>query len=131
MQKLILLVDDDQDEFLILNEAVEMAGLPCYCLWANGADRAERLLQHILPDLILIDYNMPVTNGMACLRNIRKMYNLRQVPIVMYSNHINDTTREQARNEGAVCMQKTASIEQLVKHLSILAGEGKAISNFA
>jgi CheY-like chemotaxis protein len=129
MQKLILLIDDDQEELFILQKAVEMAGLNHYCLWADSMTRAEKLMQEIMPDLILIDYNMPFTNGLDCLDKIRKMDLFHQVPIAIYSNSIDDRTRRLADAQGASCVEKPASILQLIQYLKKISEEGKVLHN--
>jgi CheY-like chemotaxis protein len=127
MQKQILLIDDDKDEFYILHQAIQLAELSHICMWAGDMAHAELLLEQVLPDMILIDYNMPVTNGIQCLGKIRQMNKLHQVPVVIYSNYINDVTRQQATAQGASCMEKPASMLQLVQFMIRLNGEGKVL----
>lgn len=128
MEKLILLVDDDPDEFFILQQAVSQSDLGYHCMWAESAAKADALLHQWLPDLILIDYNMPVTNGIICLQNIRTLHKLADVPIVMYSTHISDVTRELALTRGASCLQKPSTVSQLVQYLISFSGAGKAFN---
>lgn len=128
MQKMILLIDDDKEELLILDQAFQMAGLPYSCVWASGMDRARQLLKEILPDFILIDYNMPVTNGIECLEQVRNLPGIDKVPIAMYSSYISDETRTQAMARGAsFCIQKTPSISLLITSLRKTLGEGKLL----
>lgn len=127
-QKMILLIDDDQEEFHILNHALQVAGLPHSCIWANGIERATQLLCEVLPDYIFIDYNMPKENGLACLEKIRKIKAIQDVPVVFYSNSIDETTRLQARERGAsFCMEKPNSLSKLVANLIDIMGEGKLL----
>lgn len=130
MQKLILLIDDDEDELDILNQAIQLAGIDYGCVGANGIDQAEALLQQIQPNLVLVDYNMPKVNGIACLIRLRKIDKLREVPIILYSNHISEVSREQARTQGASCLQKPGSLSELVKYLLKIANEGGVIQSF-
>lgn len=127
MQKLLLLIDDDQDEYFILNQAIQLSGLTYYCVWANSPSRAKALLQEMQPDLILVDYNMPGANGLECLDMIRRMYGMGQVPTVMYSSHITKITQELALTKGATCYQKPGDIWQLVQYLSKVIVKGNMI----
>lgn len=75
----ILLVDDEQDfrdPIVFWLEAkgytVRMAG--------NGQD-AIKLLEEEMPNIILLDINMPVMNGIDTLRHIRDKYN--SLPVIM------------------------------------------------
>jgi DNA-binding NtrC family response regulator len=127
MQKLILLIDDDEEEFFILNQAFQMAGIPSYCMWANSAERAQKLLQEVMPDFVFIDYNMPRVNGIACLEQMRSLSNMRKVPVIIYSNHIDQQVIEQALSKGALSMQKPDSMLKLAKQLINIIGEGKLV----
>jgi len=121
MIKSILLIDDDADEIGILNEALEMTGNDSRCDWAEGAEKAYDLLQMRQPDLILLDYNMPGSNGLSCLEQLRKRKELQHIPIVMYSTYIDRSLQQEAMNKGAFrCIQKTTSVLDLVNELKQL-----------
>jgi CheY-like chemotaxis protein len=119
--KSILLIDDDADEINILTEAVAMTGTSSTCDWAQGAVMAYGLLKTSLPDLILLDYNMPGYDGLICLEELRKDEVLRHIPIVMYSTYIDYGIKKEAMAKGAFqCIQKTTSVNDLVEELKKL-----------
>ena len=120
MQKLILLIDDDKDEFEILNMAIQLARLPHLCIWAESSDRAEVLLQQVLPDLIFIDYNMPKVNGLMCLKRLRQLAKLDNTEIILYSNSISDVSRELALTQHASYFQKPFFLNDLVNYLKTI-----------
>lgn len=121
MVRSILLIDDDADEIEILNEAVEMVGSDSTCDWAEGAEMAYGVLRVSRPDLILLDFNMPVHNGLVCLEEIKKKKELRHIPVIMYSTCIDNTLQQEAMNKGAFrCIQKPISVYDLVKELRTL-----------
>lgn len=121
MQRNILLVDDDRDEIGILSEAIEMAGIDSKCQWAKGAENAYEIVRQYVPDLILVDYNMPGINGMSCMRNIREIVGNADVPILLYSTYIDHAMRKEALSTGANgCIQKTFSVTDLGKALRSL-----------
>lgn len=126
---MILLIDDDQEELHILSQALQVAELPHSCVWAMDTERAAKLLkEEILPDYIFIDYNMPKENGIACMQQIRKIENIQEVPIILYSNTINEMTRKEALSKGAsFCLEKPGSFSKLVEHLIRIMGEGNLI----
>lgn len=66
-QKLVLLIDDDPDEIEIYNYAISSLTFPGLCMQAYNRDIAMNLLDHITPDLIIIDYSIPVKNGLEAL----------------------------------------------------------------
>jgi DNA-binding response OmpR family regulator len=118
MHKLILLIDDDYDEYFILREALHITGSGD-CIWACGLEQAMQLLENVLPDYIFIDYNMPRKNGLECIGEIRQLITLQQVPLVMYSTNISESMATQAREKGAAyCLQKPTSFTVLTRQLS-------------
>ena len=120
MEKTVLLIDDDEEEFLILNEAADFVNVPLYCVWANSAHRAIELLGDLSPDLIMIDYNMPEMNGIDCLGLIRQQERLNSVPIVLYSNADSTMTQPLAAAHGIICVPKSGTVEQLAGYLNWL-----------
>jgi CheY-like chemotaxis protein len=127
MQKLILLIDDNKEEFKVLIQTIQLAGQSHICMWAGNIPHAERLLQQMLPDMILINNDMPATNSIACVEMIRKMKNLRQVPVAIYSNHFNELSLQKAEEHHAFCVQKPDSLLNLVQYLMKFCGENKAL----
>ena len=127
-----MLIDDDHDELIILDQAFQQAGMPFSCVWASGWDRARQLLTQIKPDYIFIDYNMPKINGIECLEKVKLVPGVDKVPIIMYSSDFSESTRLQAFAKGATsCIQKTPSIQMLIKYLRRIVGECKLLPSFA
>ena len=57
---LVLFVDDDSDESYLFNEALEQTGFEVDLNRAtNGNDLMSTLSQEPLPDLVILDINMP------------------------------------------------------------------------
>jgi CheY-like chemotaxis protein len=81
MMKLVLVIDDEFSIVETLGEVLEWEGYRLASA-ANGkaglqAARAER------PDLILLDYMMPVMDGLQMLRALRADPALASVPVIM------------------------------------------------
>lgn len=100
----ILLADDDTDdrEFFteVMNESIPEATVTAV---NNGSELIRVISDNSrrLPDIIFLDLNMPCKNGQECLREIKKMQKLKNIPIVMYSTSSNKNDVENAYNEGA------------------------------
>lgn len=91
----VLLIDDSEDDVLLACEAFERAGLsaPLYVLhtgeeaiqYLRGEGRYANRAEHPLPDLILLDLNMPRIGGLEVLRWIRQQPGIRGIPVVVLS----------------------------------------------
>jgi CheY-like chemotaxis protein len=46
----------------------------------------------IIPDLIFMDVNMPLMNGLECLEQMRKDSGTKLTPVVIFSNNFNTST---------------------------------------
>lgn len=120
-----MLIDDDQDELAILKEALKMVNVEASCVWANGGEHAMRMLNHIVPDAIFIDINMPLMDGLTCLAKLKKNSKLVDIPMVMYAPFITNDMLVNAMENGAACfIQKPGRIEQLAKELDVFFKTG-------
>ena len=81
-QGIILIADDNQVAFTIVADFLIAHGYAVVPP-ANGEEAMQQLLAH-RPDVILMDVQMPVIDGITATRNIRKLadHKLAAVPIV-------------------------------------------------
>jgi two-component system, OmpR family, phosphate regulon response regulator PhoB len=77
----ILVVEDEPaiQELLALN--LEHAGHHVVC--AGNVEEAARLVQHALPDLILLDWMLPGQSGASYARHLRQDERTKSVPIIL------------------------------------------------
>jgi CheY-like chemotaxis protein len=88
----ILVADDDYEDFSTLKEAFGELEVPpsLECL-ENGRELVNRLADGTgdksgsIPDLILLDLNMPKMDGVQALEKIRQMSWLNRVPVLVYT----------------------------------------------
>jgi two-component system cell cycle response regulator DivK len=95
----ILLVEDTEDNRFMMRRLLEMAGYQV--IEATNGEEAVRLAQSERPKLILMDLSLPVIDGLAATRAIRKLDGFGQVPIIAVSAH--DTSDFQADALAAGC----------------------------
>ena len=86
----ILLVDDDDDDLLLLQEAFDTIGASFHLLEARNGLEALQCLDQLkglgaLPDLIVLDVNMPRMDGKQTLGAIKQDAYLSTVPVVALS----------------------------------------------
>ena len=81
----LLIAEDDPDDRLLLEEAMqEVEGDHSVVFSSDG----EALLQHLretnaLPDLILLDLNMPRMNGFEALIELKRSPRLQAIPVII------------------------------------------------
>jgi CheY-like chemotaxis protein len=119
--KSILLVDDDNDDQLLFQEALEEVADVVHCfISCNGIDALEKLnsAETSLPDLIIMDVNMPIVNGIECLRAIKKSETLKAIPVIMYSTSCSQECEDDCLNSGAAgYMEKPSCYLLLCKQI--------------
>jgi two-component system, OmpR family, response regulator VicR len=78
MEKRILVVDDEKPIADILQFNLKKEGYDVYC--AYDGNEALRMVEEIMPDLILLDIMLPQRDGMEVCREVRKKH---EMPIIM------------------------------------------------
>jgi CheY-like chemotaxis protein len=81
--KTIVIVDDESGLADILSAALLNVGYRVHTAW-NGALGLEAIAAHS-PDLVILDYTMPVLDGAGVLAAMQANRNLASVPVVMMS----------------------------------------------
>jgi len=79
----IMVIDDDVDDQLILKDYFNVAGIPEHevCFFANGRSGIEYLAgkkTDALPEVIVLDMNMPIMNGVQTLLYLKQDPALRK-----------------------------------------------------
>lgn len=79
----ILLVDDNDDTCLVFNMIVQRLGFAC----ARASNGSEALVeaQRLQPDIIFMDYMMPIMDGLEASRLIKAQTLLEPIPIIFYT----------------------------------------------
>jgi len=83
--KNIFLIEDDKDDQDFFTEALsEIENANLFAIANNGKEAIEKLKNSaILPDLIFMDINMPLMNGIECLISVSKNSLTKNIPVVM------------------------------------------------
>ena len=95
----ILLVEDTEDNRFMMRRLLEMSGYRV--VEATNGEEAIKLAESERPQLILMDLSLPVIDGLAATRSIRRLDGLKEVPIVAVSAH--DTSDFQGEALAAGC----------------------------
>jgi len=97
--KTILLVEDTEDNRFMMRRLLEMSGYAV--IEATNGEEAVPLAESERPQLILMDLSLPVIDGLAATRAIRKLDGFKETPIVAVSAH--DTSDFQSEALAAGC----------------------------
>ena len=90
----LLLADDDKDDCLLFQEALEELGVPAKLRVVSDGDHLMRLLEmcgdeapkaDALPLIIFLDLNMPRKNGFECLTAIKQSGRFKDIPVIIFS----------------------------------------------
>ena len=113
----ILLADDDNDDTFLFQEALEQ--IPIYTrldIAENGIELMQTLKSYpIAPDIIFLDMNMPVKNGLECLSEIRNSDQYKHIPVIMLSTSVANYLLESAYQGGAnLYIQKPTNFSGLI-----------------
>jgi two-component system cell cycle response regulator DivK len=92
MAKTILVVEDNEQNRTLVKDVLEYHGYLVIDA-ANGADGVALAREH-LPDLILLDIQMPVMNGFAALQAMRNDPASRGVPVIALTSFAMKGDRE-------------------------------------
>ena len=99
----ILLVEDNEGDIVLTTEAFEEADFKSNLIVARNGKEAlnylsmeDRTTSLNLPDLILLDINLPLLNGIEVLNHIKQNKYTRHIPVIILttsssSNDINAT----------------------------------------
>ena len=91
----IMLVEDNISDQVMVERALEDGKIACdLTILSNGQKALESLREMVLldtlPDLILMDINMPVLDGKQTLQEIRTDAELKLLPVVMLTTSNRD-----------------------------------------
>ncbi|MDO6760385.1 response regulator [Tamlana sp. 2_MG-2023] len=100
----IVLADDDDDDRMLFSEAIdEIAIQTKLMLFNHGQELMDYLTsaEIVLPNLIFLDLNMPIKNGLQCLKEIRSNPLLKDLCVAIYSTSSSEVDIEETFLNGA------------------------------
>ena len=94
----VLLVEDTEDNRFMMRRLLEMSGYRV--VEAMNGEEAVQLARAESPQLILMDLSLPVIDGLAATRLIRKVPALQATPIIAVSAHDTSDFQDEAVEAG-------------------------------
>jgi two-component system, cell cycle response regulator DivK len=98
MKGKILIIEDNEQNLYLLRYILEDGGYEVFSAWDGQEGIA--LAASILPDLILLDIQLPVMDGYTVARKLRENPDLADTPIVAVTSYAMPGDREKAMEAG-------------------------------
>ena len=116
--KEVWVVDDDEEMARAVSLMLQLLDYTAKH-FTNPRPAAQALLAGKLPDLLILDINMPEVSGLDMLEFLRRRPEWKDLPIIMLSSEAADVMVEKALKLGAdAYTMKPVTIEELEKAMS-------------
>ena len=116
-KRTILIVDDEVGILEVLESILGDAGFAVVSA-INGQDALTRM-QKTVPDLVIVDFMMPLLDGAGVIKAMRADKRLRAVPVLLASALPEKTISERC-NSYNVFLRKPYKTERLMEEISRL-----------
>lgn len=118
-QAAILIVEDDEANAVYLTEVLEQAGF-CNISHVKDGEAGLSAVHASVPDIVILDINMPKVNGYEFCTAVRKQEPLKHMPILVQSGAIDDNKLTKAFLSGATdFIHKPVNNEELLARLCV------------
>lgn len=94
----ILIIESSIDTRLLVSLSLQGTGY--YTMTAACGEEAMQIAKHAIPDVILMDLDMPQRDGFGATRRLRQMPELRHVPVVAVTAYPAEGLKQAARDVG-------------------------------
>ena len=113
----VYLADDDADDRFLFKEALMEVRNNVKITMLNNGEQLMKCLDEQnshYPNLIFLDLNMPLKNGIECLEEMKKDDSLKNIPVIIFSTSNQKETINQVYIKGATYyMCKPDNFEKL------------------
>jgi two-component system chemotaxis response regulator CheY len=117
---LALVVEDSKTIRMILIKYLQKMNIQVVEA-ANGLEGLERLKEMAPPDLVLVDWNMPVMNGIDFIRAVRELHIYDPLPLIMVTTNSESDYVGTAMDAGAnEYIQKPCTFDALREKIELL-----------
>jgi CheY-like chemotaxis protein len=118
VSKRITIIDDDSEDIDFLRSAILAVDPSVKCTAFSSVQEALAYMStdKLPPDVIFVDYNMPVFNGIECLQIFRALRVLNYTSYVAISSHMPPEMEEAFLHHGvSYAFEKPTSIQDYHK----------------
>ncbi|MBN1491465.1 MAG: response regulator [Phycisphaerae bacterium] len=120
----ILVVDDSATTRTMVARTLAMGGVPIGQVHqaSNGREGLDTLDRERI-DIVFVDINMPVMNGIEMIDTLRQKPELAAMPIVVISTESSETRIDEVRRKGVEFIHKPFTPERVHEVMQSLLGE--------
>ena len=122
MPKTILIVEDNEKNLKLFREII--ASLGYQTLIAREGEEGIRLAKENIPDLILMDIQMPVIDGREAFRILKAYPMTRDIPVIALTSYAMRGDKEMFLGEG-FCdyISKPIDVKKFMNTIKSILGE--------
>ncbi|WP_324699841.1 DNA-binding response regulator [Novosphingobium sp. RL4] len=114
----VLVVDDTQESLRFLTDTLESSGISV--LVATSGEAALQLLDHVVPDLVLMDAVMPGLDGFETTRAIKALPARAHVPVIFMTGLTESEHVVHALDSGGVdYLRKPIVVDELLARVRV------------
>ncbi len=95
----ILVIEDEPSQVELLSYNLKSQGYSV--ITANDGERGVERARQEAPDLVLLDWMLPLLSGIEVCRQLRRMEQTRQIPIIMLTARSEENDRVRGLDVGA------------------------------
>ncbi len=99
-RKIVLIVEDSPVQALALVKVLECEKLNVLC--ASNGKAGLSMAQNFLPDIIILDIQMPEMDGLEVCKQLKIDPRTNAIPVVLLTAHMQESVFQTAIEEGAV-----------------------------
>lgn len=123
------IVDDDVEDIVILKDGIEESDSKFLVQYFTDSKEALTHLQSCqdIPDIIIVDYNMPGMNGLVFIEYLRSMPEFDNCPVLMYSTEagrISEAIKSKYRFHTAAKVCTSKDLQKTVQWIFELVRNG-------
>ena len=116
----VLLVEDSNSDELLFRKAVSVCSEEVVIESLNDADKVIDYLCNCeskygkeAPDIVMLDINMPKTNGLELLKQIKKHQSINHIPVIMLTNSVRTADMEKSYQlQASSFIQKSVDFDE-------------------
>lgn len=101
--KTIMMAEDDAEDVDLFKDVLTDLELDISLAIAVNGKELMKQLEHteILPEIVFLDLNMPLKNGMVCLEEIRANQSWKDIKVIILSTSSHQDQMKDAYDKGA------------------------------